>query len=105
MEDGWITKTIYLDEVMVGFTMYGFCHKANYFELCRIMIDHKFQGKGYGTAAIKKVIEEMQRLKGCHQIFLSFDPANQVRKLYERFGFKDTGKLDHEEVVYCLKLN
>ena len=105
VEDGWITKAIYSDDTMVGFVMYGYNHEDDIFELCRIMIDHKFQGKGYGRESLGIILKEMKKLNGCCEIFLSFDPENKIgRHLYESFGFKDTGKVEEDEIVYSLKL-
>ncbi|MDP2371387.1 MAG: GNAT family N-acetyltransferase [Rhodoferax sp.] len=104
VEEGWITKAIYHDATMVGFTMYGFCHETNSFELCRLMIDHKYQGKGYGAAGLDKVIEEIKKLDGCREIFLSFDPENPAKRLYEKFNFKDTGRVVDDELLYCLRI-
>ena len=55
IQDGWVTKAIYEDDTMVGFTMYGF--EGNFYEICRLMIDHRYQQKGYGTIALTKIIE------------------------------------------------
>lgn len=105
VEDGWITKAIYSDDTMVGFTMYGYNYEDNVFELCRLMIDHKFQGKGFGREALGVILNKMKKLDGCSEIFLSFGLKNKIgRHLYESFGFKDTGKVDEGEVVYSLKL-
>lgn len=105
IEDGWITKAIYNENDMIGFTMYGYCYENNFYEICRIMIDHKYQGKGYGKAALQKVIEEMKKFKDCKEVFLSFDPENKVGKqLYEILGFKDTGKTIDGELLYSLEL-
>ncbi|SHJ11059.1 diamine N-acetyltransferase [Clostridium cavendishii DSM 21758] len=104
-ENGWITKAIYDENTMVGFTMYGYCYEDNLYEISRIMIDHKYQGKGYGKAALGKVIEEMKSFKDCNEIFLSFDQENQIgKKLYESFNFKDTGKIIDGELLYSLSL-
>ncbi|AWB45552.1 diadenosine tetraphosphatase [Paenibacillus sp. CAA11] len=105
IEKGWITKAIYSEDTMVGFTMYGYSGEDNCFELCRIMIDHKFQRRGFGRKAINLIIEEMRKNKECSEIYLSFDPENNsAKKLYEEFGFENTGKIVDEEVLYCLKL-
>ncbi|SFB10078.1 GNAT family N-acetyltransferase [Clostridium frigidicarnis] len=106
VEKGWITKAIYDEDKMIGFTMYGYCHEDNFYEICRLMIDYKYQGKGYGKAALARIIEEMKRFKGCNEIFLSFDPENEIGKhIYETFGFKDTGKIIDDELLYSLNLN
>jgi diamine N-acetyltransferase len=105
IQDGWITKAIYDEDKMIGFTMYGFSHEHNFYEICRLMIDHKYQGKGYGREALEIVIEEMKKIKVCREIFLSFDPINQIGKnLYESFSFKDTGRVIDGEMLYSLKL-
>lgn len=105
VQKGWITKAIYDEDIMIGFTMYGFCYEHNFYEICRIMIDHKYQGKGYGKIALGKVIEEMKNFKDCNDIFLSFDPENQIgKRLYESFNFKDTGKIVDGELLYSFNL-
>lgn len=105
IQDGWITKAIYDDETMVGFAMYGFSYEDNLYEICRIMIDHKYQGKGYGKVALGKVIEEMKNFHDCHEIFISFEPDNLIgKRLYESFNFKDTGEIIEDELLYSLKL-
>lgn len=105
IEDGWITKAIYYEDTMIGFTMYGFSYEDNFYEICRLMIDHKYQGKGYGKVALGKVIKEMKNFKNCNEIFLSFEPENQIGKnLYKSFSFKDTGKVIDGELLYSLNL-
>ncbi|MGE7925063.1 GNAT family N-acetyltransferase [Viridibacillus arvi] len=104
-EKTWITKVIEMDGQLIGFTMYGFSEEQNFFELCRIMIDRKFQGNGYGPRAILLVIEEMKKLEGCNEIYLSTEPNNKCgKKIYEKLGFKNTGRIVDGEELYCLKL-
>ncbi|GIP19946.1 N-acetyltransferase [Paenibacillus sp. J22TS3] len=105
IEKGWVTKAIYSENIMVGFTMYGYSEQDNCFELCRIMIDHKFQHQGYGRKALSLIIKEMSKNKECSEIYVSFDPENHAaQKLYEEFGFKNTGKIVEEEIIYCMEL-
>ena len=105
IENGWITKAIYCEDSMIGFTMYGYCYESSFYEICRIMIDHKYQGKGYGKLVLGKVIEEMKEFKDCNKVFLSFYPENQIGKqLYENFGFEDTGTVIDGELLYSLTL-
>lgn len=51
-EKTWTIKAIENKDKLIGFTMYGFCKDKNFYELCRIMIDRKYQGHGYGTKAM-----------------------------------------------------
>jgi len=99
-EEGWITKAIEDDDKIIGFTMYGYCEEHDFYELCRIMIDRKYQGKGLGTRAIRLVLEEMKQLPDCKEVYLSTDPKNQVGKyVYEKIGFvPENRKIDGEEL-------
>ena len=55
-EETWIIKAIEHEDKLIGFTMYGYNKDEEFYELCRILIDQKYQGKGYGTEAIKLVL-------------------------------------------------
>lgn len=91
---------VYAEDQMVGFVMYGFDEDDGRFYLGRLMIDEKFQGKGYGKAATLEVLERMRQIKDCKEVYLSFVPQNEkAEKLYESVGFKKTGELEEGEVV------
>ena len=67
------------------------------------MIAHKFQSKGCGKMALQLVIEQMMENANYNDIYLSFDPRNEiVNKLYESLGFCDTGRTIDGELLYCL---
>jgi diamine N-acetyltransferase len=105
-EKTWTTKAIEKDDKIIGFTMYGFAKNQGYYELCRIMIDHKHQGNGYGTEAMKLVITEMKKIESCNKIYLSTDPENiRGKHLYEKLGFVHTGEFVDEEELYVLSIN
>ena len=55
-------------------------------------VSPKHEGKGYGTAAMKGVIEYAKQT-GCRQVTLEV-PGNSPnsRHIYEKLGFKDTGE-------------
>lgn len=103
VQKGWTIKAIYNEDLMIGFTMYGYCYEYDFYEICRLMIDHKYQGKGYGRIALGKIIKEMKKSEDCKEIVISFDPKNNIaRSLYESLGFKDTGKILEEELLFKL---
>ena len=104
VQKGWIVKAIYDDDLMIGFAMYGYCYEYDFYEICRFMIDHKYQGKGYGRRALVKIIEEMKENEECKDIYISFDPKNNIaRSLYESLGFIDTEKVLEEELLFKLE--
>lgn len=101
----WITKAIYHEDEMVGFLMYAPFYEKNELYLCRFMIDHKHQGKGYGKAALNKLKEIALRDENIQKITLSTNPknANGIR-IYEKFGFVDMNIMDEGEEVFTLDL-
>jgi len=104
IQEGWTVKAIYNEDLMIGFTMYGYCNEYDFYEICRFMIDHKYQGKGFGRFSLRKIIEEMKKNEDCKDIHISFDPKNNIaRSLYESLGFKDTGKTLEEELLFKLE--
>ena len=101
-EKTWITKAIEHNEILVGFAMYGFNKDEDFYELCRIMIDKRFQGNGYGSKAIKMIIDEMKQIYNCKEIYLSTDPDNKnAIRLYKKLGFNSTGRVVDNEDLYC----
>ncbi|WP_307307463.1 GNAT family N-acetyltransferase [Neobacillus driksii] len=59
IEENWTVKAIYQNDMPIGFTMYGYSDELAGYEICRIMIDYKFQGNGFGKKALLLVIKEM----------------------------------------------
>ena len=105
-EKGWTIKVIENDKKLIGFTMYGFSEEDNCYELCRFMIDRKFQGKGYGKKALALIVDEMKKNCPHDEIYLSVDPENfKAKHIYEQLGFISTGKIIDEEEVYEMKFN
>ncbi|MFS0824053.1 GNAT family N-acetyltransferase [Bacillus sp. 1P02SD] len=109
VQPDWVTKAIYDGTQLIGFTMFGLENERNRFELCRIMIDYKYQRKGYGTAAVKEIISEMiHTMPYCDEIYLSVIPTNQAAiHVYTKAGFTKTGEIIKgfvDEDVYCFKV-
>lgn len=104
-EGTWTVNAVYCGKRPVGFVMYGYCREYDCYELCRLMIDHKHQGKGFGSIALKLVIEEMSEIEDCTEIYLSVNPENiRGKHIYEKAGFIKTGEVWDNEEVYCLHL-
>ena len=93
-EESWKTVGIYNDDILIGFSMYGKL-EDNRVWLDRFMIDHKFQGRGYGKLSLKFLIDSLYREYECEEIYLSIyeDNINAI-KLYKSYGFEFNGELD-----------
>ncbi|MGM9605859.1 MAG: GNAT family N-acetyltransferase [Faecousia sp.] len=107
---------IYDGDTPVGFTMISYgCDdwedapaiaRDNY-AIWRLMIDQRFQGKGYGKAAMAAILDFIRTFpRGkAEYCMLSYEPENTVAKaLYHSFGFRENGEMDGDEIVAVLKL-
>ncbi|WP_017315473.1 GNAT family N-acetyltransferase [Mastigocladopsis repens] len=73
---------------MVGFTMYEITAGVGF--ILRLMIDHKFQRKGYGRAAMLEVIRRLKLYPEVELIATSYQRGNETAsKLYRNLGFVD----------------
>ena len=74
------------------------------YDLQQFMIDHRFQGRGYGTEALGLILEELRRERkyGCVEVCVKRDDAAALR-VYDKLGFIDTGYVD-EDAPDCLNL-
>lgn len=107
---------LYDGVALVGFALIGYgdlpgednpaISKDNYC-LWRLMIDERWQGRGYGKQAIEKAVEYVRTkpFGEAEYCWLSYDPDNQrLGKLFMSFGFAETGEMDGEEAIAALKL-
>ena len=111
------TFGIYNDDTPIGFLMIGYdvnsdaedapkIAKGNY-NIWRLMIDKKFQGKGFGKKAMDLALEFINTFpcgtaKYC---WLSYESDNGVaRQLYKSVGFVEIDEKDGEEIVAILEL-
>jgi len=108
MENQEVARTfaIYADGKLVGFTMFAFDLEYedpnDRYWLWRFMIDKNLQSKGYGSAALELIIEYF-RNNGAGYIKLSTKETNTTAlSLYRKFGFKENGEMNGEEIVLQL---
>ena len=106
------------DDTLVGFLMLGYNEAAiegpdaptslrNNYSLWRLMIDKRYQKKGFGREAVRLALEFIRtwphgKAEAC---VTSYNPENEVaKKLYASFGFVENGEMDDDEIVAVLKL-
>lgn len=88
---------------LVGFAMYAMNQVDKEYWIYHLMVDQKYQGKGYEQAALKELTYLIFQDTSCRRVFFSFHPENQsVRRLYERFGFVPDGRVIEGKEVYRL---
>lgn len=93
--DYWVPSAIYLDDNIIGFAMFGYVPCEDRVWLDRFMIDHKYQGKGYGKKALLHILKHLSKKFNTNKVFLSiFEDNINAIALYKKLGFKFNGELD-----------
>ena len=94
----------HLDEP-VGFTMYGLEESTGRWWVIRLMVDERYQARGYGRAAMQLLLQLMVVRHAMKQIVTSYEPGNDgAAALYRTLGFRDTGEIDEGEYLMVLDL-
>jgi diamine N-acetyltransferase len=101
---------VYDDEVAVGFVMIsdevdGPGYIAQY--LWRLLIDQRYQRRGYGTAALDLVVEYFRRRPGVEVMWTSCgEGEGGPLGFYERYGFEQTGdRVFDDEILLRLRIS
>lgn len=95
------------DDTPVGFLMYAlnFLHPTHQAYIQRLMVDEKFQGKGYGRFAMQWMLNSFWLDDKIKVVAISYEPHNEVaRKLYVGLGFVETGRIVEGETEAMLNL-
>lgn len=96
------------DETTVGFVVYGHLPENQMkWWIPLLIIDHHYQGRGYGRAAMEMVINAVrEQAPDCREIGLSLKPDNTAaERLYLSVGFQKTDEVDeHGQVTMLMKL-
>jgi diamine N-acetyltransferase len=118
-EPWWESLGIYADDVMVGFVMHGRWPSTglpSYYPaeeeipvgvhyILRFMVDGRYQGKGYGKAAMVQLIERVRQCSDTLTLCLSYEPENfAAAALYTGVGFRPTGEMHGGEIEMKLEL-
>lgn len=96
---------IYAEDNMVGFVMYSDERDPRLprYWIHRLMIDERYQGRGYGRAAMQAVIARLQQNPDCDEVWVGYVSHNQpAKRFYASLGFVEQGPApwgDHELVA------
>ena len=100
---------LYDGGTLIGFAMYGWFF-WEYFPrgrlwLDRFLIDRRYQGRGYGRAALRHMLDRLALEHWGKDVYLSVIPGNGgAVRLYEGAGFRFIGEKDvHGEDVMRLR--
>jgi diamine N-acetyltransferase len=104
-EETWHPLAVTLDQEVIGFCMWGVDPVDQSCWLGGVLIDQRFQGRGYGKRAIQAALAMLAEQYGYHSFALSYRPSNhRAKKLYQSLGFCETGELEEEEAEVVARL-
>lgn len=84
------------DQTVVGFIMMGYYEEKKYYTLWKLLIDQRYQGQGYGKAALKMGIAFLKERFQAEEIYTGVIPGNRAAKsLYRSVGFEETGLFEN----------
>lgn len=95
---------VYDGGTIVGFIMMGYYAAKDYYTLWKLLIDRKYQGRGYGRKALQLGLAFLEERFGVTEVYTGVAPGNETAKaLYHSMGFEDTGLFENnmEELRRC----
>jgi len=105
----WLPYAVYRGQDMIGFVALAYeeslAHQNTYW-MFHFFIDGRYQGQGYGRAALELLLQEIkQQHPACQVIKLTVHPENiAAQHLYTQTGFLPTGETLDDEPIYQLRL-
>jgi diamine N-acetyltransferase len=119
-EPWWTPLAIYADETMVGFLMFGCWPEGSLapeygshepprgpgiYYLARLMIDGRYQGRGYARQALEILITQLKAQPEAMALEVSYDLNNEIMAhLCRHLGFEPTGVIEEGEIRARLPL-
>jgi diamine N-acetyltransferase len=103
-EFAWF-RAIYAGETPVGFVLLFIDEEEAEYDLWRLMIDKNHQRMGYGTAALRRVIDYVLELPSAEELTLSYLPGEgDPGQFFAKFGFEDSNEWVDDEKILALDL-
>jgi len=105
-------RAVYVGYTPVGFVMLSLdappvAERSPFrFFLWKLLIDARFQRRGYGTATIDAVVDLLRDYPAADALFTSAVPGPaSPASFYEHYGFVRTGEIFDDEIVLRLDLH
>ncbi len=90
---------IYDDDTLVGFVMMGFYEAKQQYTLWKLLIDERYQKRGYGRQAVELAKQYLIDNFGVVEIYLGVHEGNTAAiRLYQSLGFTTTGETDGNQI-------
>lgn len=97
---------VYNDDAAVGFMLLEENMDEDELILWRMMLPPEHEGKGYGTAAVKLLIQYARESGRYKKLTLLCAEKNVIaRHIYEKLGFRPTGEIRYGDIDMELELS
>jgi diamine N-acetyltransferase len=104
-EEEYNLFAIYAEVKPVGLISYILDPDDEEYWIGAILIDQKYQQKGYGRKAIAEIVEFLKDNFACRKIKIGYRPDNILAdKTYSSLGFEKNGEIIDGETIRCLEL-
>ena len=100
----WRPVGIYDSDTLIGFAMYGYFPEPapGQLWLDRLLIDKKYQGKGFGRQTLDAAMALIRTYPfgKADKVWLSYEPENvRAREIYRKYGFVENGEMCGNEII------
>ena len=100
----WHPMCIYDNDTLIGFAMYGYFPEPapGQVWLDRLLIDKKYQGKGFGRQTLDAAMALIRTYPfgKADKVWLSYEPENvRAREIYRKYGFVENGEMCGNEII------
>jgi diamine N-acetyltransferase len=108
--EAWF-RAIHTDDTLVGFIMLSDptltpTPDDPRFFLWRLMIDRSHQGRGFGHAAVARLVAHVRTRPGATELFVSHNKESEpLARFYGSLGFRYTGEEDDGELIMSRPLD
>ena len=103
-EQAWC-RAVYAGDELVGFVMLFDAASGPGYMLWRLMVDARFQGRGFGGQVVHRVLEYVRGRPGATQLKVSVHPGEgSPAPFYESLGFVATGEVSGDQPVFARPL-
>ena len=97
-------RVIYANETPVGFLMTSEARDRGEYFLWRLMVDAEHQGRGYGSGAVKLLVERIKASGNARMLLTSHLKGDgNAGGFYEKLGFVYTGEVI-DGIDYVMKI-
>lgn len=93
-------RLIYRNERPVGMLLFLDDEESKAYEFDQVFVDEKYQGRGYGSAAVELALNLMKLDGKYDRVVVRHKESNKIaQRMYEKFGFAVSDGTEDGEII------